>query len=295
MRLPVAVVYNPTNPQESALIPWFDKNLEYDGKLYFQSKGGWACYYKKDSTYEYEYTVSRIHYVETIAELYDLPYYKLDSNGLYYVGELKSYYKVKNAEQHDSASGWYTQSEIPESEITKAENIIDNNKGNNPHSGLYDGGETYLKAFNQLFKYSTFEQARTSDVADHEQYGFELLRVNDSTKCVYLSDQNITNPNKLRSKTSLLTPKNPFTLTNEFTEIAGTSIVNVKLFHITFDDAHEDFIKTDVLPYLKQMIPSTTIFSYNFERLTGDDAKSKAALSHQVICGGDSCPIYGLI
>jgi hypothetical protein len=81
---------------------------------------------------------------------------------------------------------------------------------------------------------------------------------------------------------------------NIFDEASSLSVINSKELHIIFDDAHRDFLEKDVLPYLKQIIPSTTIFSYSFEHLDGDDGKLYDARSYQVICDGGICPIYNV-
>jgi hypothetical protein len=69
--------------------------------------------------------------------------------------------------------------------------------------------------------------------------------------------------------------------------------MNSKRMEIIFDNAHMDFIKNDVLPYLKQVIPSTTRLYYRFERLTGDDVIQSDAIPLNIICNGELCPIYG--
>ena len=290
--LPVAQVEDGNG--NVTLIPWFDKDLKYDGDLYFHMKGGWSRFDKEDGTYEYERTVSRIHLVDSLSELYNLPYYKIDENGLYYVTEEERYFKVKDIEKHNSSSGWYTQENISKTEIDEAENIIDNNKGNNPHAGNYDGGSTYLDAYAKLFANATFNNARKDETEEIlEDYGFNILRQVDNTKTVALMGKEVKS--KLRGKEISIQPNNVFTNETEFTEIAGTSIMNNKQFHIVFDDANKEFIENDVLPYVKQLIPSTTLFSYSFEHLTGNGTNQKKAHIHQIVCNGQTCPIYGIV
>lgn len=303
--LPVAEVLNPENEEESTLIPWFDKDVKYDGDMYFQMKGGWSGF-DNDGKRTYEHTVSRIHFVPKQSDLFELNYYKIDENGLYFVGEEGKYYKIKNLEQHQQIEGWKHQDKFDVNELKKleeAENIIDYNKGNNPHTGLYDDGYGYLNTYASLFSNATFENARIDEIGEKvETYGFNIERQEDLTKCVFLKDSLVNGEenkmlyNRLRPKTTIR-PRNPFKNKDnsiEYTEIAGTSIMNNKVFHIEFDDAHKDFIEKDILPYVKQMIPSTTIFSYSFKRLTGDELDSSKAKTCQIICDGDTCPIYGV-
>jgi hypothetical protein len=91
-----------------------------------------------------------------------------------------------------------------------------------------------------------------------------------------------------------ITPHNFFG-EGEYDESASLSVINSKELHIVFDKAHKDFLEKDVLPYLKQVIPSTTIFSYSFEHIDGDDDKYYKARTHKVICDNDICPIYGVV
>ena len=280
------------NTTGETLIPWFDKNLKYDGGIYFQSKGGWAGYEETGLPTRYEQTCSRIHYVYELNDLYELSYNVIDESGLYYVESEKTYYKIKNINQYQNPEGW-TKNGLGK-DIADAESIIDNNKGNNPHMGNYDNGNEYKLAYGELFKNSTFNNARYDESeAQAKGYGFDIVRQNDNTKTIYLSDIVNLDPVLLRPK-GQLKPIDLFTGNVDYTELAGTSIINNKEFHITFDDAHQEFILENVIPYLKQIIPSTTIFTYSFERLQGDDKVNKKAATHLLVCDGDLCPIYGI-
>ena len=293
--LPVAEITNYDG--ESTLIPWFDKQNTYDGDIYFQMKGGWS---RNDELGTYEKTVSKIQYVQTLDDLLELDYITIDANVLYYVGNEGEYYKIKDVEKHTTLEGWYSGNQISQDEIVNAEKIVDNNKGNNPHSGNYDAGISYLEAFGTIFKNSTFSNARTDETEQQiYKYGFNLSRQEDSTKCIYLSNTGDVTTYKLYDKSlrkkNVVEPRNPFNGKKEYGEEAGTSIINNKVFHIVFDDAHKEYVTESILPYVKQMIPSTAIFSYSFERLTGDDTIVSVAKTHKIICDGDTCSIYGII
>ena len=323
------------------LIPWVDKNKEYDSGLYFQMKGGWARNdgngeYKYDKIPEYDYTISKIHYVPTLDDLYTLLRYKLDKTGIYYVGNLNQYYRLINEEQHVRKEGWellgYNEVDLDEETINKIiykevenfpyqkvddytyikfgekyykwddnitilENIVDNNKGNNPHTGQYDSGASYYEAFGNIFKYSKFNNVRKEVAEENRLYGFDIERQADSTKCVFVSDTNKINEDlaMLRGE-SKIKPYNFFTGNyNEsgYTEIDSLSVINTKEMHIIFAKAHQEFLEKDVLPYVKQVIPSTTIFSYSFEDLNIEKDKFEAR-NKDIICDGELCPIYGV-
>ena len=304
--LPVAEVTNGDNI--TRIVPWFDRDAEYDKGMYFQMDGGWSLNTgdEENDTPVYEYSISKIHYVQTIDDLYDLTYVNIDASGLYYVDSEKKYYKINDIDKHQSSDGWTAPTE---EEIRKAESIIDDNKGNNPHGGNYDGGLNYLSKYGQLFKDSTFDNARQEDVEKSLSYGFNIDRQTDSIKCTYYGtvytqdaegikngeDTYKNNTDSMLRRKTVVKPYNLFTgmETEEFSEESSFSIINSKEFHITFDKAHRDFLERDVIPYVKQMIPSTTIFSYSFEDITNYD-KPFVAKRHNIICDGNVCPIYGV-
>lgn len=292
--LPVAEV---TIDDKTQLVPWFDKGESYDGNIYFQMKGGWSRNdgdktIKPAPTSVYEKTVSKIRYVETLDDLAELSYNVLDEHNLYYVGQEKQYYKLKNILEHRNiTNGWALASE---KEISEAEDIIDNNKGNNPHTGYYDDGISYLEAMGTLFKNSSFENAREESIENRYQYGFNTVKQADSTKCLFFGKNKGFSDVSLRGE-NRIKPANIFNGEQEsYSEEASLSVINSKELHIVFDVAHKDFLEENVIPYVKQMIPSTTIFSYSFDVL-GDDFDTKYDVrTHQVICDGKICPIYGV-
>jgi hypothetical protein len=275
------------------LVPWFDKEKKYDTNLYFQMAGGWARNdgNNQDDIPKYGYSISKIHYVETLNDLYDISYVNLDGNGLYYVNSESKYYKIKDSDKHQEEEGW---AEATDEEIEERGNIIENNKGNNPHTGLYDDGFSYLEAFGSLFKDSTFNNVRATDAKQNYLYGFNMIRQADSTKCLYFSETPSNNSNTgLRGRNKIV-PHNFFG-GDSYDEAASLSVVNSKELHIIFDDAHRDFLEKDVIHYIKQIIPSTTIFSYSFEHLSEDMDKPFNVRTHQIICNGNVCPIYGVV
>lgn len=293
--LPVAEV---TYGDKTRLVPWFDRNERYDTKLYFQMNGGWACN-KGDNKTEipiYDYTISKIQYIPTLEELYQILPYALDKTGIYYVEDVGKYYRLKDISKSTEEAGWEMIDD--EAEINKIENIIDNNKGNNPHTGNYDEGESYYLAFGNLFKNSDFNRVRADEIAGSTNYGFNIERQADSTKCLFFSDE--IGSNYLEDDAALrgqnhIKPTNLFG-GNIYDEVSSLSVMNSKELHITFDKTYREFLENDVIPYIKQIIPSTTIFSYSFEEITGDDDAIYEAHTHGVVCNGTTnCTIYAVI
>jgi hypothetical protein len=79
-----------------------------------------------------------------------------------------------------------------------------------------------------------------------------------------------------------------------YEEPMSFSIINSKEMHVIFDKRNRDFIESDVLPYLKQVIPASTIFSYSFEIINGDNELEHNSKIHKTICEDDTCPVYGV-
>lgn len=285
--LPVAEAYgiNENGQEVCRLVPWFNEDTEYDGKPYFQMKGGWGMIENDKDVYLR--TVSRIHYCSNLFKLDEIPYNQIDENGLYYVEKEGKYYKYDNEQ--------WVELDSNSKEVIDAENIIDNTLGNNPHSGNYDNGSSYYQKYTALFEDSKFESVSSDKVEKKDNLGFLLTNVNDSTKCIYLGGDGNINDGLLRSKYKL----NPINLFNntigfDYSELAGTSIINGKELTITFDDRCKDFVENNVIHYLLQIIPSTTIFKYKFERLTGDILESTSAELSGFACD-EGCPIHGIV
>lgn len=281
------------------LIPWIDKNKKYDSNLYFQMNGGWG---RNDGNNEnetpvYDYTISKIHYVPTLDELYSLLYYTLDKTGIYYIGNIDEYYRLVDDTQHTNKKGWVKIDKDDET-IVKLENITDSNKGNNPHTGNYDSGAGYYEAFGSLFKHSNFTNTRYDETELNEFYGFNIEIQRDSTKCLFVSDTtDIVNDIAMLRGKNKIRPYNFFTGDFDdikYTEADSLSVINSKELHIVFADEHRTFLEKNVLPYVKQIIPSTAIFSYSFQKIDADSDLFKAQ-SKNVICDGEICPIYGTV
>ena len=78
------------------------------------------------------------------------------------------------------------------------ENIM--NKGNNPHTGNYDGGLEYYETFGKLFKDSKFNNVRDDETEIKFDYGFNVMRQADSTKCLYFHNKPEKRIYKIRIK-----------------------------------------------------------------------------------------------
>lgn len=286
---------------ETRIVPWFDKNKKYDSEIYFQSKGGWARNEgdENETNYIYDYTISNIYFVYTKDDLYNILPYQVDDLGVYYVNDIKTYFKRVLKYDSFETDGW---EEINDEELLRVENIVDYNKGNNPHTGNYDGGENYKEAFKYLFKHSSFNNANSDNIENINSYGFGLKMINDTTKCQFFSENSTSEKRMMSLRVrNEVKPFNFFDFKDStkdgkalYDEVSSLSIINSKELHITFDNSQKEFIENEIIHYLKQVIPSTTIFSYSFRHLTGDDYTSKAK-TDGIVCNGNSCSIGGIV
>lgn len=268
--------------------------IKYNDNLYYfvnVKNNNTSTYYKWEfvTSNIYDYTISNVCFVKTKNDLYALQYSTLKEGNVYYVESDKKYYKIKDITNHKNENGWQILTSYEEEQVV---NIIETNKGNNPHCGSYDGGISYFNAYANLFINSTFNNARNDDSANAKNCGFNIVRYNDSTKCLFYNNE--TNEiSILRNENTNIKPYNHFNSKNEYTEEASLSVINGKEMEIIFDTTYKEFIENDILPYLKQIIPSTTIFSYSFRRLENQSGSAKAK-THQVICNNGICSLYGV-
>ena len=187
--LPVRMVYIISNVSGTTdetqtlkyIIPWFDKEVEYDGKTYFQMYGGWDKIETTDPYYTE--TLKYLNIVDSIGNLRLLLQKDLTEGEIYYVTDIsdyKTYYPTYNGstpshyfyigditkpyqykDYSDSGStGWEI---IPELDVKnkvahgiqvyQLENIINEYRGNNPHVGFgkYDSGDKYLERLAHVF------------------------------------------------------------------------------------------------------------------------------------------------
>ena len=198
--------------------------------------------------------------------------------------------------------------------ILYLESIVDNTEGNNPHMGhgQYDGGEEYIdnmfKPFGPAVQLDDFVTMSIDEARDRaEELSFEKNIVEDNKKCMYFSDRVKYNKDAASTEKAVLKeiqmPAYEKGLIESGTNITGVvntiaynpeggytndlsaanSIVNLKHLKIEFYPAnlddngkneYTDYITNKVLFYVKQMIPTTTIFEYTIGGSSGSAANN---------------------
>ena len=275
------------------LIPWYEKDVTYDGDVYYQMYGGWE---KKDvdnnADFIYGETCSYINVVNTLDDLLALPLKNLSPNDVYYVyditgvdeyafnldvaGRSQSNYFVLGESINASryASGWtcvtYQEGEngtkvisADNSEYAKRvvylESIKNETEGNNPHVGFgkYDGGREFFEYEKVLLKYA-IDHVRIQETGNAASIGFQIdtdKPVEDNEKVVNVNVGEYAcigrNPDEDMPKETV---DNPYLNIN----------LNTKLFVFELtDNGNPDFrayFRDYILPYLRQVIPSTVLF-----------------------------------
>lgn len=293
--VPMREVYLGKN-NNSYLVPYYDSTQLYDGDLVFQCKGGWGK--MSDSKLSYQETLSYLHVVSTISDLLSLNVNILEENEIYYVTNLDDYtsydanppikegsvtmshyFYLVDKNNPEELSSWrnivvqptldddgnmqkigsgdfidifgdeedyaeWTYGDGAEEEGTYShafakmqylDNIVSMNTGNNPHVGYgnYDDGETYLEYMKKPFKYSIdhslIQNFSLSQLADKFEFnvqsnGSDKIAINNSVESKWYINSKIVTIKNLRSG---------------------------KLYN--------DYFKSIIMPYIMQVIPSTTI------------------------------------
>lgn len=138
-----------------------------------------------------------IYYVKSIADTRN--YYGFDTNQTW-----SHYFILTDENNRDilgteaGLTGWVN---IPKEEILAGETvaakriiyletIIEDNTGNNPHTGkgLYDNGKEYIDNFEHLFKNETFEGTSDYLLSGVTELGFNIVKQKDNVKCWYFTD-----------------------------------------------------------------------------------------------------------
>ena len=220
--------------------------------------------------------------------------------------DLSHYFVLENKDKSTTANGWHavTQTELNNASTEYAERIIylesirESTEGNNSHTGEgnYDDGKSYVNKLNSIFggaiennDLTRFTQADIEKAIS--KYTFNIKTgYKDNKKCWYFgkgngewlgSEDESEGPDRdgMKYRDDVVNPEEG----SKSDEPAANSIVNLKnidiIFYYPFDEEGKTILplKTDfekyllnvVMPYLEQVIPSTTIMTYDIMDKSG--------------------------
>ena len=220
--------------------------------------------------------------------------------------DLSHYFVLENKDKSTTANGWHavTQTELDNASTEYAERIIylesirESTEGNNSHTGEgnYDDGKSYVNKLNSIFggtiennDLTRFTQADIEKAIS--KYTFNIKTgYKDNKKCWYFGkgdgewldpEDESEGPDRdgMKYRDDVVNPEEG----PKSDEPAANSIVNLKnvdiIFYYPFDEEGKTILplKTDfekyllnvVMPYLEQVIPSTTIMTYDIMDKSG--------------------------
>lgn len=279
------------------LVPWFDKNLTYDGNPYFQSNGGWGSENPlplNNGNFIYKETMPYINVVPTLDELFTLNIGRITPNDVYYVydisnisdynfvydnpslsGNPTNYFILGNDQtvtdentiinNSRNASGWTcvtyqtvgNDKIISNERVVYLESIISKNNGNNPHIG-YGHYDMGKEFFDYLRELFKYALDNSKiSGSDSELNQYKTLGFTDID-----FNSPTLDPIKIQN---IDVYKSICGSGKKSTKATPTKIfLNTKLLVIenkyTGNAEYRKYFTDYVLPYLEQIIPSTAIF-----------------------------------
>lgn len=268
------------------VIPYINNNKEYDKKnFYFQSKGGWGKYtnspfildksYNDDGT-NYCETMSYLRMCQNVEDLNNISQNDINEGDVCYVYDVNDYTEVTgekptveithyfSARKTDFMYVWDNINENSDASLKKKveyiENIVTNLNGNNPHCGFgkYDLGRSFIEDVTHPF--TNIEQNPLTGLTDDE--------VNDTNANFMYTARNGNNKVMVFANTYEYIENADGSVSinkNTSKELKNRYYINSKLLLFTntvkgdANGLYKTYFKEKILPYLMQMIPSTTI------------------------------------
>lgn len=228
--------------------------------------------------------VGDIYYVVDISDI--MEYYEANTETKLNVSYISHFFKVIDVYHVNNFSGWqnialdstaeyFNQDDYDK--VVYLDNIITTNIGNNPHVGYgkYDNGNTYINSMLKPFQYDVDNDImdyryrdKTLDVSWEDgfhEYIEDLVttathdnddRVDDNEG--YMEDS-CTDTDITKSITKIkYIPKCVYDNNKDFTYYLNSKILIMENKH-TVNDLYKEYFLKIMLPYVMQVIPSTTI------------------------------------
>lgn len=308
------------------VIPWFDKDSEYDGGTWFQMNGGWGNVEKKNISLNmssakeleesekvklYAETLPYMKFADNISSMLDFTSDKVRKNDICYVtnisdwtgatGDSSHYFILRTTaasttigKNENGCEGWINvpissySGDTPTSDdgrrVLYMESLLSVETGNNPHCGYgeYDMGDEYLARYRQIFKYAIennwFSSLDKDELEAVKKIGFTLSdNIVDNKKSHWFTDGSDADYFKVEGKTAEESIEDNedgiYGKIGGKTEDDADMVINVKNLLVKFNETGKDeqfkkdrrnYIRDIVIPFLEQMIPSTTVLKYEY-------------------------------
>lgn len=258
------------------IIPFYHKNEIYANEIYFEGKGGWGYYGDKDKEnkdFPHLETVSYLNVVADVESLTQVSSMDIKKGDIYYVVNLEDYPMKYASDGTDvthffwfSDENYNTENYASWTNITKDElnnrsteyadrarylyDIVNTNLGNNPHIGYgrYDNGQDYLDKMSKPFDYKLKhitngeENNNIADISETTDFEFKIIpeeddKIHNAVKTIKYPDGNEIVDNKIKLNSKVFTIHNNHSESTYFNK----------------------YLKETIIPYVLQVIPSTTI------------------------------------
>ena len=268
------------------VIPYIDKEKELDKKnFYYQSKGGWGKYIDNTTVIDNNYQDDGINYCETtsylrmcqnVGELKNISQNDITEGDICYVFDINDYTEVTGetptvavthyfiARKTDFMYVWdnvnQNSNEAIRKKVDYVKNIVTSLVGNNPHCGFgkYDLGKSFIDGITHPF--TNIEQNPLTGLSDDEvndtNANFTYSIVNDSDKTKVFADTYVYKDNADGSATIT---KSMDKETKEKYYINSKLVMLTNTVRGDEKGLYKTYFREKILPYLMQVIPSTTI------------------------------------
>ena len=268
------------------VIPYIDKEKELDKKnFYYQSKGGWGKYIDNTTVIDNNYQDDGINYCETtsylrmcqnVGELKNISQNDITEGDICYVFDINDYTEVTGetptvavthyfiARKTDFMYVWdnvnQNSNETIRKKVDYVKNIVTSLVGNNPHCGFgkYDIGKSFIDDITHPF--ANIEQNPLTGLSDDEvndtNANFTYSIVNDSDKTKVFADTYVYKDNADGSATIT---KSMDKETKEKYYINSKLVMLTNTVRGDEKGLYKTYFREKILPYLMQVIPSTTI------------------------------------
>lgn len=259
------------------VIPFYESNKEYaDPNFYYQGKGGWGENLNEEEN-QYAETMNYLRVVSDFGDLLHLDAIDLEEGMIFYVVNLASYIEdaeidsldgldsldhffiCRNPYSPNIVASWDNGSQLDEdsNEYKKCQylnSVINTSLGNNPHVGYgnYDKGEYFFETMQTPFKYALEYKLNEETLRNKADITFNIKPEFTKERIETIGNEEFYKDDKI-----IIESEN--------------YIYNDKNFIITFivptnyTDDYKKYIKEVIVPYLTQVIPSTTILRYKYE------------------------------